>query len=368
MSMFVIILSSVFTLVHTYVFWRSASVPFVKRHVPGKILIGVGVILWMIFILDRFISSGGSKFPAFLLELIGMNWLGIVFLLFVFLAAVDLVTVFGFLLPHRAPSLRGWALVVAGMLSVIALFQGYRTPVIQRYDVTLPGLPAELDGKVILALSDTHLGSLLGEEWLAARVEQVRSQKPDLIFLIGDIFEGYEESEAALVRVMRELTAPLGVWSVSGNHEFFRNAAGLKQMEKTGFPILRNRWVEVRPGFILAGVDDLTTIARKNGNTSHYVSKTLAEKPSSATILLSHTPWEMEMAAYAGAGLMLSGHTHHGQIWPFGYLVQLAYPLLGGRYEVSGMTVIVCRGTGTWGPRMRLWRPAEILRITLHAQ
>ena len=64
---------------------------------------------------------------------------------------------------------------------------------------------------------------------------------------------------------------------------------------------------------------------------------------------------------------MLSGHTHDGQIWPFGYLVRLTYPLLGGRYRVGGMTAIVCRGTGTWGPRMRLWRPSEIVRVTLRA-
>jgi predicted MPP superfamily phosphohydrolase len=73
----------------------------------------------------------------------------------------------------------------------------------------------------------------------------------------------------------------------------------------------------------------------------------------------------MEQAARAGVNLMLAGHTHGGQIWPFNYLVRLFYPLIGGQYEVGKMPVIVSRGTGTWGPRMRLWRPGEILRITL---
>jgi predicted MPP superfamily phosphohydrolase len=65
---------------------------------------------------------------------------------------------------------------------------------------------------------------------------------------------------------------------------------------------------------------------------------------------------------------MLCGHTHGGQIWPFGYLARITYPLLAGRYEVDGMPVIVTRGTGTWGPRMRLWHPGEILRITLRTE
>jgi len=73
------------------------------------------------------------------------------------------------------------------------------------------------------------------------------------------------------------------------------------------------------------------------------------------------------VAARDGVGLMLSGHTHAGQIWPFGYFTRMQYPLLEGRYEVGGMTVIVCRGTGTWGPRMRLFRPSEMLRVTLRS-
>ena len=76
---------------------------------------------------------------------------------------------------------------------------------------------------------------------------------------------------------------------------------------------------------------------------------------------------EAEVAARAGAGLMLCGRTHNGQIWPFTYIVQLTYPLLSGRYEVGRMHVIVCRGTGTWGPRIRLWRRSEIVRVTLRS-
>ena len=91
----------------------------------------------------------------------------------------------------------------------------------------------------------------------------------------------------------------------------------------------------------------------------------LAGRPAGATILMSHTPWETEDAARDGVGLMLSGHTHNGQIWPFTYLVKLVYPRIYGNYKVGGMSLIVCRGTGTWGPRMRLWNRSELLRITL---
>jgi len=135
-------------------------------------------------------------------------------------------------------------------------------------------------------------------------------------------------------------------------------------IEAAGYHLLRDRWAEATAGLIVAGVDDLT--AREQfGQRDDAVGRALANRPVGATILLSHSPLESERAAIAGAQLMLSGHTHAGQIWPFNFLVRLKYPLLAGRYEVADMTLIVGRGTGTWGPPMRLWHPSEILRIKL---
>ena len=299
------------------------------------------------------------------LELFGMTWMGVLFLVFVSLLAIDFITGFGLLLPRLAPSLRGLALLAGGLLSAIALIQGLRPPVVQNYEVYLAGLPDEMDNTVVVAVSDLHLGSLLGERWLEALVTQIQAQQPDLVVLLGDLFEGHGEPQGELLPVLRRLSAPLGVWVVPGNHEFHGgNNTSTSLIEHAGFQLLSNRHAEVRPGLILAGVDDLTAIYR-SGQSGDNISEVLAGRPPGATILLSHTPWQSDEAAKDGIGLMLCGHTHGGQIWPFGYLVKYVYPLLEGRYEVDGMTVIVCRGTGTWGPRMRLWRPSEILRVNL---
>jgi predicted MPP superfamily phosphohydrolase len=365
---FGIILTSVFTLMHVYVFWRAASVPVVKSHVPQKFLIVAGVLLWAVFYLGRIYGHHGTDALGRMLEWTGMNWMAVVFLTTVCLLAVDLVTGFGFLLPRLAPPLRGLALAAGGVLSMIALVQGLRPPVVQHYDVYLSDLPDEMNGAVLVGLSDLHLGSLLGQEWLAARVAQVQAERPDLVVLLGDIFEGHGRPDDGLLSVMRRLSAPLGVWAVPGNHESYGGQnLQTSVIGKAGFEMLRNRWIEVRPGFVLVGVDDLTSI-RRSGQRRDPMTKALAGRPPGATVLLSHTPWQAEEAAKAGVDLMLSGHTHGGQIWPFGYVVKRYYPLIGGRYEVAGVTVIVCRGTGTWGPRMRLWRRGEILRVTLHAK
>ncbi len=350
---------------HIYVFWRVASVVVVERYVSRRILIGTGLILWTTFFLGRVYGHHTTGPLAKALEFLGMNWMAVIFLLFVPLLAMDLVTGFGFLVPRLAVRLRSTALVAGAVLSVVALVQGLRPPVVENYEVYLPGLAHELDGTVLVAMSDLHLGTLIGERWLEARVAQVQEQQPDLVVLLGDLFEGHDKPQGELLTALRLLSAPLGVWVVPGNHEFHhRHDRSTSLIEEAGFRLLSNSWAEVRPGLVMAGVDDLTAL-RRSGKGGDPISKPLAGRPPGATILLSHTPWQAEKAAKAGVGLMLSGHTHGGQIWPFDYLVKRVYPLLEGRYKVDGMTVIVCRGTGTWGPRMRLWRPSEILRLKL---
>ncbi|MBA3009979.1 MAG: metallophosphoesterase [Desulfobacula sp.] len=364
--MFGTILISICTFMHVYVFWRGASIPFVEQHISRKIFIGTGLILWTIFFLGRMIGHSRTGMLAGVLEFLGMNWMAVLFLTFLPLLLIDLITLYGFFMPRLSASLRGFALLVGMMLSVIALVQGLRPPMVEKYEVKVPGLPAALDGTVIVALSDMHLGSQLGKGWLSDRIAQVKAEKPDLVVLLGDIFEGHGPPDDQLIAPFRQLSAPYGLWAVPGNHEFY-GGSKTNLFESAGFKLLTNTWVEVRPGLVLAGVEDLT-IRGRSGQNNDPISQALVGRPPGATILLSHTPWQAEKAAGKGVGLMLSGHTHGGQIWPFGYLVQKRYPLLEGHYEVDGMSAIICRGTGTWGPRMRLWHPGQILRVTLRGQ
>jgi hypothetical protein len=177
------------------------------------------------------------------------------------------------------------------------------------------------------------------------------------------------------VPALKKLRAPLGVWAVTGNHEYYAGIDhSVRVLSDSGYVVLRDRWQEVAPGLIVAGVDDATGRRQfapqgvsSAGLPASALDLALRDRPPGATVLLSHTPWAAEEAAQLGAGLMLSGHTHDGQIWPFNYLVALQYPFIAGAYRVEGMTLIVGRGTGTWGPPLRLWKRSEILRITLRS-
>ncbi len=364
---FGLILTAGFTVMLAYVCWRVWSVPFLRNRVTGKALILTAAGLWLLFFLGRYVAHDESGWPALVLETVGMVLLASTFLTAMCLLAVDIVTLFGFLFRKWVPYARSAALAAGVVLSAIALVQGLRDPVIVEYEVVLPGLPAALDGTVVVALSDTHLGPMRDESWLAKRVEQVRALKPDMLVMLGDNIEGHGEIPHAHPS-LASLSPSLGKWFVYGNHDTaWRGESVTGALEDAGVKLLNDQWVQVAPGLILAGVSDLTTHYRAHLKGDPVPKALSGTDPKQATLLLSHTPWDADKAASLGADLMLSGHTHGGQIWPNSLFVSGIYPLLAGRYEVNGMTAIVSRGTGLWGPPMRLWHPSEILRITLRA-
>jgi len=364
LAIFLLIVLSVWTLMHGYVFWRISGIPFFAASAARRGLMIAAAALWFSYPLARILSSRAGRL-GFPLEAAGSVWIGVLFLLFVCLLAADVATGFGFLFREQTPRIRTVAMAGAGLLSLGALVQGLRPPAIAERTVEMKGLRPEHDGLVIVQLSDLHVGPLLGEAWLLRRIAQVDSMSPDLVVVTGDLLDSDAARAEALLPALRRLRAPLGVFAVTGNHEFY---AGLSRsvgiLEAAGFQVLRDAAAEAAPGLVIAGVDDLTA-RRQLGEGDGFVDRALSGRRAGVTVYLSHSPSEVERAAALGADLVLSGHTHDGQIWPFTYLVKLAYPRVTGVHRVGGATLVVSRGTGFWGPPMRLFRRAEILKITL---
>ena len=369
--MFMTIFFSTWTGLHLYVFWRAASIPFVATHVSRMVLLALAALLWASIFLQRFLDRRGPESLAQPVEMFVMNWLGILFLTFCAFLLVDIVTVFGFAFQRHVPMLRGVGLLAGIVLAGVAFLQGLRPPVVHDHEVRLPGLPVENDGLVVAVISDLHVGRLIGAQWLAARIQQIKALNPDMVLMLGDLFEGDSQSErqAGMIPMLRSLSPRYGVWAVTGNHESHGGRdTSVRFLEEAGMHVLLNEWREVLPGLAIGGIDD-GGYHESSAAFADRVRQLLAAKPGDvATLFLSHRPQMVNEAASAGVGLMLCGHTHGGQIWPFSYVVGWMNPLLVGWYEVNGMPVIVSRGAGTWGPRMRLWLPGEILKITLRAR
>ncbi|EGB14188.1 metallophosphoesterase [Pseudodesulfovibrio mercurii] len=352
-----------------YVFQRMDRLPLLGT-VRDPVRLGLALAVWLFIAVSRAVGNVNFGPWSMAMETAGLTLLIVLFLTAVLLAGVDLLTGFGLFMPRLAPKLRGLAVIAGLVLSGVALAQGMRAPVITEYEVALPGLPKALDGLVVAAVSDLHAGTQLGPDWLGACADRIAALAPDMIVLLGDTVEGHSRRLDELLPALRRFRAPLGVFAVAGNHENHGPDApekSLKLLTEAGFTVLANRWASPAPGLVVAGVEDLATL-RRRGLDADPLPTALANRPAGATILLSHTPLRYEQAASLGVGLMLSGHTHGGQVWPFNYVVRLLYPLVEGRFAIGSMTLIVSRGAGLWGVRMRLWKPGEILRITLRSK
>jgi uncharacterized protein len=345
-----------------YVMWRASSLPLLKK-TPRRAFLPAVLLLVLVIVSERWLGHGSHGSWASLPIFVSWTLVGTVFLVFTCLFPVDLLFGLGRFFPRHAARARGWAMLAGCLLALLALFQGLRPPLVVSYEVRLPGLPVALDGTRLACISDLHLGPLIGPGWLEARVEQIRALKPGMVLVLGDIFEGHGESAAAYLPILDKLSAPLGVWAVDGNHEM----NGHRPKGASGgapLPTLRDQTVQPAPGLFLAG-------RRSRHHPGWEETRTVwnpdGRHAPGAMILMTHVPVAAEAAARSGVGLMLAGHTHGGQLWPLSIVTRMINPLVAGRYEIEGMTLLVTRGAGTWGPRMRLWRPGEIMLVTLRS-
>lgn len=317
------------------------------------------------------LSAGGFPFSMYCLRTFrgewthwlasaGFLWFGTVFIALTF-------TVLGDLAVLAAPAARAWARAAvpaaAAAACLLAVYNASRPPLIHDVEIPLAGLPQGLDGFTVVQLSDLHLGVTVSLDKFASIVTQVDALKPDLIVLTGDIFDAGMSGDGEVERIGAGLKARLGVLAVLGNHEFYHGVeASSRTLAGMGARLLRDEVMTLPGGLQVAGVDDVRTAGLSADDVAAVLSNL---DPARASLFLCHQPLHFGAAARAGVGLMLSGHTHAGQIFPFGLIVRLFYPRFHGLYHEGRSTLYVTSGAGQWGPPMRLFTRAEIVRFTL---
>lgn len=312
-------------------------------------------------------------------------WLGILLLLFSVMIITDIIWLILAFLPHandlnperRQALEKGLGIAALGvttLLGVDALWNGLRPVSIKEVPITLDRWPQSLDGLRIVQISDLHIGPTINGVWLREVVNKIKTLQADLIVITGDLVDGTIEELAPHVASLTDLAAPLGVYFITGNHEYYAGVdAWCEHIAGLGIRVLRNEHVTLSMGsektpFDLAGIEDLHS-HQFPGHKADLPKALEGRDADRPLILLAHQPAAIEEAAQHGVDLQLSGHTHGGQIWPFSLLVHLQQPYVIGlhRHRDTKTHIYVSAGTGYWGPPMRLGTEAEITHITLRS-
>ena len=359
---------------------RATSLEAPWRAIVTTLIVLGALVMPASLIVHQFIDAPWTRGLAF----VGYIWMGLAFFLLIGLGAADLLHLGDGLFaslrslepnPDRrvflARTFGGGVAAFAAVAGTTAVRSALQEAKLVDVVVPLRQLPKALHGLTIVQISDLHVGPTIRRDVVEALVARVNALQPDLVVLTGDLVDGSVTALAPEMTAFGQLTARHGVFLVTGNHEYYSGVdEWIAWWRELGVTVLRNERVTIGSGtdvIDLAGVDDWQAGRFGNGH-GHDIPKAMAGRdPERALVLLAHQPKSIEEAAAHGVGLQLSGHTHGGQLWPFSYLVGLQQPYVAGLAEHKGTWIYVSRGTGYWGPPMRLGAPSELTRIVLHA-
>jgi predicted MPP superfamily phosphohydrolase len=278
-------------------------------------------------------------------------------------------------LPPAVSELSWWQatnLVIVGLAGLVVsygVYQARKLPDIVEVSIPIAGLPAALAGLRLVQISDLHVGATIRREFVQRVVARVRTLQPDIIAFTGDVADGSVAHLRAHVAPLAELAAPHGKFFVTGNHEYYSGAESwTNEMQRLGFTVLlnQNRAVEFQGcKVLLAGVTDFSATHIMPQHKSDPAQALAQEAHCDLKILLAHQPRSVFAAARSGCDLQLSGHTHGGQFLPWNWLVPLQQPYVAGLFKHQNTWLYVSRGTGYWGPPLRIGAPSEITLVTL---
>jgi predicted MPP superfamily phosphohydrolase len=369
---------TVYGLVNYYVFIRGwQSMPLTGGWRFGYV--ALFLFLALSFIAGRFLERAWLSPVSSFLVWVGSFWLAAMAYLFIAAVIFDIIRLtnsFVQLLPvsaleQHSPG-RMWFTLGAVGCTIVALLGGYLNalnPEVRRLSLTIEK-PGSTDSTLhIVAASDIHLGTIVGSTRFRRIVREVNALEPDLILLPGDVVD---EDLGPVIRgnlgeSLRLLKSRYGVLAVTGKHEYIGGVEeACEYLEDHGVRVLRDTSFRLPNGVTLVGRED-RSIGQFAGRRRKPLTAILEGVDTlSPLILMDHQPFGLQEGADAGIDLQLSGHTHHGQLWPFNFITRAVYEVSWGYTLKRETHVYVSSGVGTWGPPIRIGNRPEIVSISLN--
>jgi len=275
-----------------------------------------------------------------------------------FLLIENIALVFGW---QIIPSVAGWLSFGGAVLLYIYGIGNARITNITRISVKIPDCPEWWHGKKIVFISDTHFGNEYGAHFAAKIVQKMSSCAPQAVFIGGDFFDGVRCDPDAILSPFRKLSVPYGIYFSSGNHEYYGDSElFFDAVRRAGIIILKNEKKTIE-GMNFFGVDFKDAGGRKDFEN---VCAEMEINPAKANVLIKHIPDNLDIAERAGVSLELSGHTHHGQIFPLSYLTRAIFEGYDyGLKQFGKMAVYTSSGAGASPTPFRVGTHSEIVCI-----
>lgn len=367
----------VYTLVNSYIFIRGFQA--IPAGSVWRTWYSWG--FWLIastFILARFLERVYPSLLTGIITWIGSFWLA--FLLYFILAALllDILRMINYFVPiypssvvlnyDKAKLVILVSTIVIVSLTVVAGFINARTTRIKNLSIHInKEVPGQKSLKIVMA-SDIHMGTLIARRKTDKLVNLINAQHPDIILFAGDVVD---EDLAPVIKNnlganLLMLRSKIGVYAIPGNHEYIGGAEpAVRYLEEHGITVLRDSALFVDNRFWLAGRDDRDK-PRFSGKQRKALEEVLRGVDRKfPVILMDHQPFNLETTVKQGVDLQLSGHTHHGQLWPLNYITSAIYEVSSGYLQKEASHIYVSNGFGTWGPPVRLGNRPEIVCINV---
>ncbi|OVE76066.1 hypothetical protein BVX98_06590 [bacterium F11] len=365
MIFFVLIVLSIYGSMHALVYWGIS--PLILHHPKGKL----GIWIWMGLmtvapVLTRVFERYGFELVARLLAVVGFVWMGFLWLAFSLFALVGIWELLVWILSKGFSTLsrlsvHGPLLATIGLIVVIGtgLYGFYEAAhvKVEKIQIKSSKLKDRPHPLRIVQISDLHLDLLQCEKTLQSLLSQIKDLQPDVLVATGDIIDAQTHHLDTLSELWRGFSPPLGKLAVFGNHEAY---VGVEQsldfLQKSGFTVLRNQSTVLENRIKVIGIDEDSLPLK----SEEEISLLKQQQSDQFTLVLKHRPM-VQPNATGLFDLQLSGHAHGGQIFPFHLFTWMAFPMQNGLYSLPHDTnLYASRGTGTWGPPMRVLSPPEI--------
>lgn len=377
MTLFFIIFFAVYTTLNYYVFIRGwqflVSYPSLK--IPYTFLF---IIISYGYVLAKILYKSLPQIMYDIILGVGAIWFAFLAYLIISLLLIDIVKLLNSwlnFLPNfisnnyeLVKKITGLSVILIVSLLVFFGNLNKRNIKIKELEIDLPKGKSKISELNVVMASDIHLSPIDGELLLTRIIDKINSQNPDIVLLAGDIVDDKAEilEQRGIGESFKRLKPKYGVYSINGNHEFINGVEpSVRYAAQFGIKFLRDSYELIDSSFYVIGREDNSMI-QFTGKQRKSLSEIVKDlDPNYAKILLDHTPFKLEQAEQNGIDLQLSGHTHHGQIWPANIITNMIYELSWGYLKKGKTHYYVTSGAGTWGPPVRTGSSSEIVKIKI---